>query len=207
MIQRLAAGVAVAALTAVGLVAVPAGQADAASYTYCHYGSYTAKSVLLTAHKKAVVTHRHNYTAGPKYSRTTTRSVSEQTVITSSAKLSSEVSASIGDPLIGSASAKLGVSLAKTRHHTATGTKKVTETVKNPTNHNVTMVFFRGNTEGYGTWKRSTCQEVSGAIGQVKWIKGTWRSYGTADDGYVLCGSGTKNIDALAKKAYAQGCG
>lgn len=212
MLRKILTATAATAVVLAGSIAGPmtaeAAPATAAtSSTYCAFGNWNgSKSVLVSAHKRPVITHIHNYTVGPKYSKTTTRKVYKQTVLSGSVRLGGEVSTALGNKIIGRGEAKLGIEMAGSGQRTSSSTEQVTEKVRNPTNHNVTMVFFRGNTQGYGKWKKSYCRQISGSIGEVTWSTGTWKSFVTYGDGYVLCGQGTKNINALAKKAYRIGC-
>lgn len=199
--------VAVVGLVASSLALVPATAVTADEYKYCEYGNYTPRNRLVSAEQVATVTHLSTFTANPNYSKTVTRTVNLRTVIRGSVRLEGEVSASLGNKIISKGEARLSMALAAAGSRTKATDTTVTETVKNTSKQNATIVMFRGNTKGYGRWKRSTCQQVSGSVGDVDWIYGRWSSFATMHDGYVQCGAGTENINSLAKKAYRIGCG
>jgi hypothetical protein len=182
--------------------AIPAS----ASAKSCTYGSFDSTSKLVSWGKRPVITHRESVTFAPHQSETETFTLKKRTVLKGSVRLSSEVSAELGNKIIAKGEAKLAMSMAASGQKSTTTNVKIKRTIRNKSSRSQTYIVFQGAMEGHGTWKRSYCQQISGTVGEVRWESGRWKSWESGGRGHVHCGDNGKNLDRIARKALTY-CG
>lgn len=179
----------------------------------CNPKTYSTRYTIVTATKAPAITHLTTYAIGPGVSRTVTKGVEKQTVISAAVTYNSKVSveASLPAKILVKAGAEVNLTLQASGSHTAKSNSSVTEAVSNKTTRNVQYVFYKGVTKANGQFQKRTCSYYyfpgkNYGYYRVRVKDGKWRSYAIPGEGAVRCGSGTTGLGTLAKSALRLGC-
>lgn len=153
----------------------------------------------------------HSY--APGYSREVTLSVKNLDEYTSGFQASTTISASTGNKWIAEASVEASATFERSGSSSTEKSKTVTDTVVNNTRYNATFVFYRGS---YRTFTAATyysrCVQDGGFSdpnkGHTQWVRAraTLRSFSEPSDGVLMCGAGTRNVNAVGRLALKTAC-
>jgi hypothetical protein len=198
--------VVVAAIACAAVGAVP-GAALASSRHYtpqaCSVYSYIGVKKVTSFHAKATVTHASEIDIGPGVNEKITRTAKTVNVIKASASKSGGASASAGW-LWGKVSAHFNVKVAHSGSHTTSRSVKVTDSVRNRSNHNEAFIAFDGITRYHGKYSTTICAHADkSGHGHTKLRVGAWTTYGgTPGSGIIECGKGGTTAMEQAALTY-----
>ncbi|KRA38329.1 MULTISPECIES: hypothetical protein [unclassified Nocardioides] len=217
MVHRITRVLALAVITAGVLVSAPFTSPPAHADGWgdaCNPNTYGgARYRIVTATKAPAITHLSTYAIGPGVSRTITKAVSKQLVISAAVTYDSKVNveASLPAKILVKAGAEVHLTLQASGNHTSTSNSSVTETVSNSTTRNVQYVFYKGVTKASGSFQKRTCSYYyfpgkNYGYYRIRVKDGKWRSYAIPGSGAVRCGAGTTGLGTLARSALRLGC-